>query len=226
MSAEKIYNQGKSSAKKERYAMAVKDFEALEARYPYGDYTCKAQLALIHAYYKKDEAASATAAADRFIRMYPNHKDIDYVYYLKGLINYDENYSTAYRYFPIERSLRDPTLARESFDNFKTLLQRFPNSKYASDAKQRMIHLRNQLANHELYIAKHYLNKKAYIAAANRAGYIVNQFDQTEATPHALAIMVKAYQALGMEKLANDALVILNKNFPQYSVENLIKKIS
>ena len=226
MSAEKIYSQGKAAAKKERFAAAVKDFEALEARYPYGDYTCKAQLALIHSYYKQEEAASALAAADRFIRMYPNHKNVDYVYYLKGIINYDENFSTAYKYFPIDRSLRDPTLARQAFDDFNTLLQRFPNSKYAINAKQRMIHLRNQLANHELYIAKHYLDKKAYIAAANRAGYIVNQFNQTEAIPNALAIMIKAYQALGMDKLANDALVTLNKNVPQYSVEDLIKKLS
>jgi outer membrane protein assembly factor BamD len=221
MSAEQIYSQGKTSAKKERFAMAVKDFEALEARYPYGEYTCKAQLALIHAYYKQDEPTSALAAADRFIRMYPNHKNIDYVYYLKGLINYDENYSMAYRYFPIDRSLRDPTLARQAFSDFKVLLQRFPNSKYATDAQMRMIHLRNQLANYELYIAEHYLKKKAYIAAANRAGYIINQFEHSESIPHALAIMVKAYQALGMDILANDALATLNKNFPQYSFKNL-----
>ncbi len=223
MTAEQMYNQGKLAAKKEKYGAAIKDFEALEARYPYGEYTCKAQLALVHAYYKQEESASALAAADRFIRMHPQHENIDYVHYMKGVINYDENFSTAYKYFPLDRSLRDPTLAKQSFDDFKNLLQKYPTSEYAMDAKKRMISLRNHLANHELYVANYYMRKGAYIAAANRAGYIVNQFNQTEAIPKALAIMVKAYQALGMNELANDALVTLNKNFPNLA-EKLLKE--
>ena len=214
MTAEQMYNQGKIAAKKERYNNAIKDFEALEAKYPYGKYTYKAQLAIIHAYYKKDEAASALAAADRFIRMYPQHENIDYVYYMKGIINYDENFSTVYQYFPIDRSLRDPTLAKQSFDDFKTLLQKYPNSDYAANARKRMVNLRNHLANYELHIADYYLRKGAYIAAANRAGYIISQFNKTSVMPQALAIMVKSYRALGMNKLADDALATLNKNFP------------
>lgn len=223
MTAEQMYSQGKLAAQKERYNNAIKDFEALEAKYPYGKYTHKAQLAIIHAYYKKDEAASALAAADRFIRMYPRHKNIDYVYYMKGVINYDENFSTVYQYFPIDRSLRDPTLARQSFDDFKTLLQRYPNSDYAIDAEKRMVNLRNHLANYELHIANYYLKKGAYIAAANRAGYIISQFNQTTAMPEALAVIIKSYRVLGMNKLADDALATLDKNFPN-SVAALLKQ--
>ena len=222
MIAEQMYNKGKAEAKKERYAIAIKDFEALEARYPYGEDTCKAQLALIHAYYKNDDAASALAAADRFIRMHPQHHNVDYAYYIKGVVNYDENFSTAYKYFPLDRSLREPTLAKQAFDDFKVLLQKFPASEYAVDAKKRMLNLRNQLANHELHIADYYMKKGAYLAAANRAAYIVNQFNQTEVVPNALAIMVKAYQTLGMHELANDALATFNKNFPNQ--EKLLEK--
>jgi outer membrane protein assembly factor BamD len=224
MTAEQIYNKGKLEAKKDRYEAAIKSFEALEARYPYGDYTSKAQLALIHAYYKKDEAASALAAADRFIRMHPQYENVDYAYYLKGVVNYEENFSTVYKYFPLDRSFREPTLAKQSFDDFKILLQKFPTSKYAVDAQNRMINLRNQLAKHELHVADYYMRKKAYLAAANRAAYVVNQFDQTEVIPNALTIMVKAYRALGMHELANDALVTLNNNFPHY--EKLLKEVS
>lgn len=226
MSAAAIYQQGKIAAKNQNFANAIKDFEALEARYPYGDYTCKAQLAMIHAYYKQGDPTSALAAANRFIAMYPNHQNIDYVYYLQGIINYDENFSTLYEYFPIDRSLRDPTLAKQTFDNFKILLQKFPTSPYAADAKQRMIHLRNQLANHELHIAKYYLAKKAYLAAANRAGIIIKQFEQTKAIPYALAIMVTSYKALGMEQLADKAALILKQNFPELTITKLMKNNS
>lgn len=223
LSAETIYKKGKENSKKSRYTQSIKDFEALEARFPYGDYTDKAQLALIDAYHKKGESASALAAADRFIRIHPRHPHVDYAYYMKGIVNFEENYSMVYRYFPIKRSKRDPSFARQAFDDFKVLTEKFPNSEYAADARQRMIHLRNQLAEHELHIADHFYQKGAFLAAANRAGYIVNQFDQSSTVPQALVVMIKSYRELGMKELANDTLKILSANYPD-SPE--LKKVS
>ena len=213
MGAEQIYNKGKEAAKKGRFESAVKDFEALEARYPYGEYTDKGQLAIIHAYHEKGEAAQALAATDRFIRMHPKHKDVDYAFYMKGIINYNENYSAAYKYFPLDRSLREQSIANQAFNDFKVFIKKFPNSKYTKDAHQRMIHLRNQMAQHELHIADYYMSQKAYLAAANRAGYVVENFNQTEAVPKALEIMAKSYQALNMPELAKDADAISNRSF-------------
>jgi len=219
MSAEEIYTKGRKAAQAKKYSVAIKDFEELEARYPYGQYTDKAQLALIYAYYKQGNSASSLAIADRFIRVHPRHQYVDYAYYMKGFVNYHENFSTVYRYFPIERSKRDPALAQQSFDDFKVLVQRFPNSEYSRDAIQRMIHLRNQLAQYELYMADYYMSQKAYLAAANRAGYIINNFDQSEVIPDALVVLVKAYRAMGMQELANDALATLQRNFPEVATK-------
>ena len=215
MSAKTIYEKGKQQALDGKYKDAITDFEAVETRFPYGEFTNKSQLALIHAYYKNHETASALAAADRFIRTHPTHANIDFAYYMKGVINYDANFSIIYHLFPLNRSKRDPSLARQSFDDFKVLLEKFPKSPYAADARQRMIHLRNQLAEHELHIANYYMTKEAYLAAANRAGYIVNQFSTTKSVEPALMIMIKAYHALGMQELANDAEKLLTNNFPK-----------
>ena len=213
MSAQNIYEVGKENALNGRFKQAIKEFEAVEARFPYGEFTDKAQLALIHAYYKHSEAEAALAAADRFIRLHPRHKNVDFAYYMKGVVNFDENHSTVYKYFPINRSKRDPSFARQAFDDFKTLLEKFPNSKYTEDARKRMLLLRNQLAEHELHIANYYMDKGAYLAAANRAGYIVNSFDKTESAKPALMLMVKAYKKLGMHELATDAEKVLADNF-------------
>lgn len=223
MSAAKIYEQGKAQAKKKRYIDAIKDFEALEARFPYGEYTEKAQLALMHAYFENGDAASALASADRFIRTRPRHRSADYAYYIKGIVNYNENFSKLYQYIPLDRSERAPNLARQSFDDFKLLIQKFPNSEYVADARQRMVHLRNQLAEYELHVADYYLQKKAYLAAANRAGYVVAQYDQSSSIPQALVIMVKSYRALGMHSLAKDSYLTLEKNFPN---SEFIKELS
>lgn len=214
MTAQQIYQQGKQAALKKNYPQAIKDFDTLEARYPYGEYTDKGQLALIHAYANGNEEASALAAADRFIRMHPRHPNVDYAYYMKGVINYNENFSLAFETLPLDRSLRDSEFAQSAFDDFKTLIEKFPNSKYAPDARKRMIVLREQLANHELHIAKYYLRQGADLAAANRAGYLVNQYPRTRAVPEALSIMYKSYNAMGMHNEANEAMATLKMNFP------------
>lgn len=215
LSASQIYEQAQQNIKKEHYPQAVKDYEALEARYPYSEYSDKAQLGLVYAYYKSNEPALALSSANRFIQMNPRHKSVDYAYYLKGLINYDENYSFSFRYLPLDKCDRDASKAQESFDAFKELVERFPQSQYAADAKKRMVFLRNQIANHEMHVAQYYFKRSAFLAAANRANYVVKNFEGTPAVEKALVLLVKAYRKLNMAKLADDALATLKKNYPE-----------
>jgi outer membrane protein assembly factor BamD len=216
MSAQQIYQRGKLAMQSKRYAEAVKDFDALEARYPYGEYTDKGQLALISAYANNEEGASALATADRFIRVHPRHPHVDFAYYMKGVVNFNDNFSFAFRNLPLDRSMRASSYAQQSFDDFKNLLEKFPRSKYAADARKRMIFMREQLANHELHAVKYYQSQGADLAAANRAGYIVNQYPRTEAAPKALLIMHESYSNLGMKKEAGEAMAMLEQNFPDY----------
>ncbi len=224
LSAEQIYTQGRNNTQKGKFSDAIKDFEALESNYPYGNYSDKAKISLIHVYYKKKEYPQAKATAGRFIRMYPNHRYSDYAYYMQGLSSYDQYYSSAYKFFKIDRSKREPTFAIESFDDFKSLLLKFPHSKYAQDARQRMLHLRNQIANHELYIAKYYLAKEAYLAAANRSKVIISDFDQTLAVEEALKIMAQAYKSLNMSELERNTVNLLNANFSSISSNSATEK--
>lgn len=205
LTAQQIYQRGKKAALAKNYSQAIQDFDTLEARYPYGEYTDKGQLALIHAYTHGGEEASGLAAAERFIRMHPRHPNVDYAYYMKGVINFKENFSLAFRNMPLDRSLRDSSFAQSAFDDFKTLLEKFPHSKYAYDARKRMILLREQLADHELHIAEYYQKQGAELAAANRAGYLVNQFPQTAAAREALKIMRDSYAEIGLKKEALDS---------------------
>lgn len=215
MSAEQIYNKGKKATLKSNYSDAIKDFDALEARYPYGEYTDRGQLALISAYANNEDGAEALAAADRFIRMHPRHPNVDFAYYMKGVVNYNENFSWAFRNLPLDRAKRTPTFAQDSFDAFKTLLEKFPNSRYAADARKRMIVMREQLAEHDLFIAEYYQGQGADLAAANRAAYILNQYPRTEAAEEALEIMQQAYTNMGMKDQANGAKQMLAENFPE-----------
>ncbi len=212
LSAEQIYTQAQTNMKKENYADAIKDFEALEARYPYGEHSRDAQLALISAYHKKNESALALSAVDRFIRMNPRDPKVDYAYYLKGLINFDQNSTFMFRHLPLERSSRDTASAQESFDAFKDLIERFPNSEYVADARQRMLYLREQLASFELHVANYYLKRGAYLSAANRANYVLKNFPHTSAVPKALQMMVTSYHKLGMHQLAEEAEKTLETN--------------
>ena len=213
LSAKQIYTQGQSNALKHSYSEAIKDFEALESNYPYGDYSVNGKLALIHAYHGKKEYIQAKATADRFIKMYPNNSQVDYAHYMRGLSGYDQYYSTVYKMFSIDRSKRESNFAIQSFDDFKILVTNFPNSKYAADARQRMVHLREQMAKQELHIANYYLAKRAYLAAANRAKFIIAEFDGTSVIEEALYIMVECYGKLNMPELEQHALKLLNANF-------------
>ena len=196
------------------WAQAIKYFEKLEARYPYGRFAQQAQLEIAYSYWKDSERASAIAAADRFIKLYPNHPHVDYAYYLKGLINFNENTGLLSGLSNPDMSERDPKATREAFTTFKELVTRFPKSKYTPDAIDRMRYLVNSLASHEVHVARWYMRRGAYLAAANRAQYAVKQYPHAPASEEAIFIMIKAYDALGLDDLRDGAARVMKVNFP------------
>lgn len=218
-SANKFYSEAKNELNNGNYEAAIKLFEALEARYPYGRYAQQAQLETAYAYYKDQQYASAIAAADRFIQLYPHHANVDYAYYIKGLANfYDDLGMMGYITTKIinqDMSERDSKAARESFATFKELVTRYPKSKYTSDALKRMAHLVNVVAKSEIYVARYYMKRKAYVAALRRAQYVLEEYPQTPATEEALYIMARAYDEMGMIDLRNDVERVMKKNFPE-----------
>jgi outer membrane protein assembly factor BamD len=223
-SAQKLYDEAKDSLNSGNYTLAVKYFEKLEARYPYGRYAQQAQLEVAYAYYKEGEVAQAVAAADRFIKLHPNHANVDYAYYLKGLTNFNETQGLFAGLTREDPSARDPKGTRESFDAFKELVTRFPTSKYAADATARMKFLVNALAQHEVHVARWYMRRSAYIAAVNRAQYALKTYPEAPATEEALAIMVGGYGALGITELSDDARRILEKNYPNSKFAEALRK--
>jgi outer membrane protein assembly factor BamD len=213
-SASKLYSEAKGALKSGDYETAIKYYDTLESRYPFGRYAQQAMLDVAYAHYKADEPEAAIAAADRFIKTYPLHANADYAYYLKGLVNFNRGMGLIERYLPLEAAERDPAAARQSFQDFAELVKRYPNSKYSADAVQRMTYLRNNLAKYELSVADYYMRRGAYVAAANRAKYVVEHYPRSPALPEALGIMVAAYRVLGLNDLANDALRVLEHNHP------------
>jgi outer membrane protein assembly factor BamD len=213
-SASKIYGEAKVSMADGAYDKAVKYFEKLESRYPYGRYAQQAQLEIAYAYYKQNEVASAIAACDRFIRLQPNHPNVDYAYYLKGLVNFNEDLGILGYISNQDLTERDPKAARESFDAFRDLITRFPDSKYTPDARDRMNYLVNAMASHQVHVANYYMRRGAYVAAVNRAQFSIKTYPDAPANEVALAVMVKAYDAMGMADLRDDAERVMRKNFP------------
>ena len=213
-SAEKLYREAKEALDSGQYDLAIKRYETLEARFPYGRYSQQGQLEIAYAYYKQNEQASAVAATERFVKLHPNHPNVDYAHFLKGLVYFNEDLGVLGKVSRQDRTERDPKSARESFDAFKELVQRFPESKYAPDALARMKYLVNALASHEVHVARYYMKRGAYVAAANRAQYALKNYPQAPAQEEALLIMIRAYDVLGMPELRNDAERVLRKNFP------------
>lgn len=223
--AERLYNEAKSQMQNGNFETAIDYYEKLDSRYPFGVYSQQAQLDVAYAYYKYDEPALAIAAAERFIKLHPRHPAVDYAYYLKGLVHFTQGQGLLDRFITRDRSRRDPGAARQAFDAFSELVRRFPDSRYAEDAAQRMLYLKNTLAQHELHVANYYMRRGAYVAAANRARYVVENYQRTPAVPEALLVMAKAYKVMGLDELASDALRVLKHNYPDHEgvaeVENL-----
>jgi outer membrane protein assembly factor BamD len=214
-SAEKLYADAKDEMAHGGWGRAIKVLEQLEARYPFGVYAQQAQMDIAYAYWKDGEPAQALAAADRFIKLHPTHPTVDYMYYLKGLVNFNDTGFFLASFAQQDLSERDPKAARESFDAFKELATRFPDSRYTPDAIERMKYLINALASSEVHIARYYYKRGAYLAAANRAQAAVREYQEAPAIEEALYLMVLSYEAMGMQGLRDDAERILRKNFPQ-----------
>ena len=214
-SAEKIYTEARGAMSEGQWDKAIKLFEKLESRYPYGRYAQQAQLEEAYSYYKQGEAASAVSACDRFTRLHPNHPNVDYAYYLKGLANFNEDLGLFGNVTDQDQSERDPKAARESFSAFKELVTKFPNSKYSPDAIARMVYLTNFLAAHDVHVAKYYYRRGAYIAAANRADDAIKKYPNSPATEDALILMIRSYDALGIKDLRDDTVRVLKQNFPK-----------
>ena len=214
-SANKLYSEAKDKLNDGSYTEAIKYYEKLEARYPYGRFAQQAQLEIAYAYYKDKEMASAITAAERFIKLHPNHPRVDYAYYLKGLANFNDDLGLLGSYTGQDMTERDPKAAREAFVAFKDLVARFPDSKYTPDSVQRMNYLVNSLASHEIHVARYYMKRTAYVAAANRAQYSLKTYPQAPANEEGLLILVQAYDKLGMTDLRNDAERVLKTNFPE-----------
>ena len=213
-SANKLYSEAKQSMSEGAYEKSIKYFEKLESRYPYGRYAQQAQIDIAYSYWKSGEPASAVAACDRFIKLHPNHPNVDYIYYLRGLVNFNEDLGLLGNISQQDMTERDPKSARESFDAFKELVTRFPESKYTKDAILRMKYLVNALASYEVHVASYYMKRGAYVAAVNRAQYALKHYQEAPATEEALFIMVKAYDLMGMDDLRDDAERVMRKNYP------------
>ena len=213
-SANRLYSEAKDELASGNYQKAIKYYEKLESRYPYGRFAQQAQLELAYAHHKDNDATSAAAAADRFIKLHPSHASVDYAYYLKGIIWFNEDQGFIARFADQDPSERDPKAARESFEAFKELVKRFPESKYAKDSVQRMNWLVNALAAHEVHVARYYVARRAYVAAINRAQFALQTYPTATSLEEALFILVKSYDELGMNDLRNDAERIMRKNFP------------
>lgn len=215
-SASKFYSEAKKALSEGDYEEAIKYYEQLESRFPFGKFAQQAQVEIAYAYYKYDEPESALAAADRFIKLHPRHPHVDYLYYLKGLVNFNAGKDLVSKYVPQDPTQRDPGAARASFEDFSILVRKYPNSKYSADSRQRMLFLRNNLSEYEIHVANYYMRRDAYIAAANRAKYVVENYQKTTAIPKALSIMARAYKLMGLQDLSNDAVRVLELNFPNH----------
>ncbi|NIB40237.1 outer membrane protein assembly factor BamD [Pseudomaricurvus alkylphenolicus] len=211
-----FYEAAQRQLKSRQWELAIENLQALEANFPFGTYAEQAQLELIYAYYRNFEHEASSAAADRFIRLHPQHRNVDYAYYMKGLASFTEGSGMFERFLPTDLTQRDPGSARQSFAYFSQLLARYPKSQYAPDARKRMIYLRNLLARYEIHVANYYLKRGAYVAAANRGRYVVENFQQTPAVPDALAVMVQSYDLLEMKELGDNALKTLASNYPNH----------
>ena len=220
--AEKLYKEAQREIRAGDYQTAIEYLESLESRFPFGKLADQAQLDTAYAYYKFNEFDSSIAAADRFIKLHPSHPNVDYAYYLRGLAAFHKKDTPFDSIMPQDPADRDPSSTRDSFKYFAELVKKFPNSKYTPDAIERMKFQRNTLAKHELKIAGYYLKRGAYVAAVNRAKYVVENYPQTPAVPEALMMLTEAYSQLKMRDLANDANRVLKHNFPDFQkpVEN------
>ena len=212
--AEQFYRAAKEKLDNGSWDAAIKMYEKLEAKYPFGRFAQQAQLEVAYAYYKQGETAQCISAIDKFLKLHPNHPSADYALYLKALANFKEDLGPLTGLAKQDLADRDPKAARESFESFKELITRFPESRYVNDSRERMIYLVEALARHEVHVARYYLQRGAYLAAANRAQDAIVRFPNSPNHREALEVMVEAYDKMAVPELRDDAKRVLAKNFP------------
>ncbi len=215
-SSAELYASAKISLDNRSWSQAIRTYKFLQTRYPFGRYTEQSMLDLSYAYFKAHEPENALSNLNRFIRTYPTHPNVDYAYYLKGLVNYEENLGFLQRLMPSRVRDRDQSSAREAFIDFSELIRRYPDSRYIADARQRMVFLRNNLAAYEIEVADYYLRREAYVAAANRARYALETYPNTPENAEALALLHRAYTELSLPELAQGAMTVLELNYPDH----------
>lgn len=220
---EQIYAKAQKAIRNSNYSEAVKQLEALQSRFPFSEPARQAQLDLIYAYYKNHEVDPAIDAADQFIRENPTNPRVDYAYYMKGLVYFERQSNWLERFFRADLSQRPPVNAKKSFDSLQQLIEKFPHSQYVGDARQRMIYLRNRLADFELHVALYYMKRGAYVGALNRAKYCVENYDGAPAVKGSMKVIVNAYQKLNMTDLAANAERVYADNYPG-SVGDVVPK--
>jgi len=216
LAVEPLYEMATQQLRRGAYERAAGSHQRLISRFPFGPYAEQSQLELAYAQFKLDKPEDATSTLNRFIRTYPTHPHIAYAYYLKALVNFDRENRFLARIARIDTSSRDVGSPAQSFNDFAELLRRYPNSAYAADARQRMIHLRNHLARHEISVGLYYFRRGAYVSAGNRGRNLIESFPQSQYEADALALMAASYNALGQKVLADDARRVLEKNYPQH----------
>ena len=214
-SADRLYKEAHDMMVSGNYTRAVKLYETLESRFPYGRFAQQAILESAYSSYRAGETAAAVASCDRFIRTFPNHPNVDYAYYLKGLVHFREDQGLLGYVYELDLSEREPKAMRESFAAFKELITKFPDSRYAEDSRDRMKYLTNALALYEVKVARYYYNRGAYVAAVNRAQSAIVNYPRTPASEEALGVMTASYEKLGLPQLASDSTRILNQTFPK-----------
>ena len=219
-SANKLYAEARDELSGGGYEKAIRYYEKLESRYPFGTYAQQAQMEIAYAYYKQADQPQALAAVERFIKLHPNHPNVDYMYYLRGLINFNDRLGPFDFAVPQDPAERDPKAAREAFESFKQLVEKFPDGPYAKDSLARMKYLVNNLAQHDVYVARYYFRRGAYLASVNRAQGVVKDYADAPAVEEALYLMVRCYDALGLTDLRDDTTRVLSKNYPRSRFTN------
>ncbi len=209
-----LYKEAKRNMDAGNFSAAAQILSNIDSKFPFGPLSHQVQLDLIYAYYKSGDVDKTLATIDRFVRLNPNHADVEYAIYMRGVTNMEQDNNLFQEMFGVDRSDRDPSKSKEAFEDFRRLLEKHPDSKYAADAKQRMLHIKNRLAKYEIEVARFYMRREAWVAAANRGRYVLEYFPDTEQVQQALEVMVSSYDQLGLDELKNNAIKTLQLNYP------------
>lgn len=216
LSEREFYEQAREAMEDNNFLIASERLQQLESRYPFGQYAEQSQLELIYTQHMMADMEGSLTSAERFIRLHPLHKQVDYAYYMRGLSVYELGFSFVERYTPSEQARRDPTPFRDAFNHFDELVRRYPDSQYNEDAQKRMVFLRDRLAQYEIGVGRFYMKRHAYLAAAQRGERVMLSYQGTSAVDDALALQVEAYRLLKQEFEASQALALLKLNYPEH----------